>query len=25
MSTGCHVHHAINDHGVWENPRAYLP
>jgi murein DD-endopeptidase MepM/ murein hydrolase activator NlpD len=25
MSTGCHVHFAINDHGVWENPRAYLP
>jgi hypothetical protein len=25
MSTGCHVHHAINDHGVWENPRNYLP
>ncbi|MGH2402540.1 MAG: M23 family metallopeptidase, partial [Candidatus Limnocylindria bacterium] len=25
MSTGCHVHFAVNDHGVWENPRAYLP
>lgn len=25
MSTGCHVHFAINDGGVWENPRAYLP
>ena len=25
MSTGCHVHFAINDHGIWENPRAYLP
>jgi murein DD-endopeptidase MepM/ murein hydrolase activator NlpD len=24
-STGCHVHFAINDQGVWENPRAYLP
>ena len=24
-STGCHVHFAINDGGVWENPRAYLP
>ena len=25
MSTGCHVHFAVNDGGVWENPRAYLP
>lgn len=25
MSTGCHVHFAVNHHGVWENPRAYLP
>ena len=25
MSTGCHVHFAVNDHGVWENPRRYLP
>ena len=25
MSTGCHVHFAINDHGWWENPRQYLP
>ncbi len=24
-STGCHVHFAVNDHGVWENPRWYLP
>jgi murein DD-endopeptidase MepM/ murein hydrolase activator NlpD len=24
-STGCHVHFAVNDHGVWENPRNYLP
>jgi murein DD-endopeptidase MepM/ murein hydrolase activator NlpD len=24
-STGCHLHFAINDHGIWENPRAYLP
>jgi murein DD-endopeptidase MepM/ murein hydrolase activator NlpD len=24
-STGCHVHFAVNDQGVWENPRAYLP
>ena len=24
-STGCHIHFAINDHGVWENPRLYLP
>jgi len=25
MSTGCHVHFAVNDNGVWENPRRYLP
>jgi murein DD-endopeptidase MepM/ murein hydrolase activator NlpD len=25
MSTGCHVHFAVNDGAVWENPRAYLP
>ena len=25
MSTGCHVHFAVNDRGVWENPRRYLP
>jgi murein DD-endopeptidase MepM/ murein hydrolase activator NlpD len=25
MSTGCHVHFAVNDGGVWENPRNYLP
>jgi murein DD-endopeptidase MepM/ murein hydrolase activator NlpD len=24
-STGCHLHFAVNDHGVWENPRWYLP
>ena len=24
-STGCHVHFAVNDQGVWENPRNYLP
>jgi murein DD-endopeptidase MepM/ murein hydrolase activator NlpD len=24
-ATGCHLHFAINDHGVWENPRVYLP
>lgn len=24
-STGCHLHFAINDGGVWENPRWYLP
>ena len=24
-STGCHLHFAINDHGIWENPRRYLP
>lgn len=25
FSTGCHVHFAVNDGGVWENPRNYLP
>lgn len=25
MSTGCHLHFAINDQGVWTNPRWYLP
>ena len=25
LATGCHLHFAINDHGVWENPRRYLP
>jgi murein DD-endopeptidase MepM/ murein hydrolase activator NlpD len=25
MSTGCHVHFAVNDNQVWENPRNYLP
>jgi murein DD-endopeptidase MepM/ murein hydrolase activator NlpD len=25
MSTGCHVHFAVNDRGVWEDPRVYLP
>ena len=25
QATGCHLHFAINDHGVWENPRRYLP
>jgi murein DD-endopeptidase MepM/ murein hydrolase activator NlpD len=25
LSTGCHVHFAVNDDGVWENPRRYLP
>jgi murein DD-endopeptidase MepM/ murein hydrolase activator NlpD len=25
MSTGCHLHFAFNDNGVWENPRYYLP
>lgn len=24
-STGCHLHFAINDRGIWENPRVYLP
>jgi murein DD-endopeptidase MepM/ murein hydrolase activator NlpD len=24
-STGCHLHFAVNDHGVWQNPRNYLP
>ncbi|HET6380092.1 MAG TPA: peptidoglycan DD-metalloendopeptidase family protein [candidate division Zixibacteria bacterium] len=25
FSTGCHLHFATNVHGVWENPRNYLP
>jgi murein DD-endopeptidase MepM/ murein hydrolase activator NlpD len=25
MSTGCHVHFAVNHNGWWENPRNYLP
>ena len=25
FSTGCHLHFAVNDGGVWENPRNYLP
>lgn len=25
FSTGCHLHFAVNDQGVWENPRNYLP
>ena len=25
LSTGCHVHFPVDDHGVWENPRRYLP
>lgn len=25
LSTGCHLHFAVNDRGVWENPRNYLP
>jgi len=25
LSTGCHIHFAVNDRGVWENPRNYLP
>jgi murein DD-endopeptidase MepM/ murein hydrolase activator NlpD len=25
FSTGCHLHFAFNDQGVWENPRYYLP
>jgi murein DD-endopeptidase MepM/ murein hydrolase activator NlpD len=25
MSTGCHVHFAVNHNGWWENPRSYLP
>ena len=25
LSTGCHVHFAVNDDGWWENPRSYLP
>jgi murein DD-endopeptidase MepM/ murein hydrolase activator NlpD len=24
-STGCHLHFAVNDRGVWTNPRWYLP
>ncbi len=24
-STGCHLHFGVNDNGVWQNPRAYLP
>jgi murein DD-endopeptidase MepM/ murein hydrolase activator NlpD len=24
-STGCHLHFAVNAHGVWENPRNFLP
>jgi murein DD-endopeptidase MepM/ murein hydrolase activator NlpD len=25
FSTGCHLHFAVNDGGVWQNPRNYLP
>jgi murein DD-endopeptidase MepM/ murein hydrolase activator NlpD len=25
FSTGCHLHFATNVHGVWENPRFFLP
>ncbi len=25
QATGCHLHFAVNDHGIWENPRVYLP
>jgi murein DD-endopeptidase MepM/ murein hydrolase activator NlpD len=25
LSTGCHVHFAVNHDGWWENPRNYLP
>jgi murein DD-endopeptidase MepM/ murein hydrolase activator NlpD len=25
FSTGCHLHFAVNDQGIWENPRRYLP
>jgi murein DD-endopeptidase MepM/ murein hydrolase activator NlpD len=25
MSTGCHVHFAVNQGGGWANPRQYLP
>lgn len=25
FSTGCHLHFAVNDHGVWENPHYFLP
>jgi murein DD-endopeptidase MepM/ murein hydrolase activator NlpD len=24
-STGCHLHFSVNDNGIWENPRWYLP
>jgi murein DD-endopeptidase MepM/ murein hydrolase activator NlpD len=24
-STGCHLHFGVNDNGVWQNPRWYLP
>ncbi|HLA64972.1 MAG TPA: peptidoglycan DD-metalloendopeptidase family protein [Candidatus Saccharimonadales bacterium] len=24
-TTGCHLHFAVNDQGVWQNPRHYLP
>ncbi len=24
-ATGCHLHFAVNDNGVWQNPRSYLP
>jgi len=24
-ATGCHLHFAVNDNGVWQNPRNYLP
>lgn len=25
FSTGCHLHFAVNDNGIWQNPRWYLP
>jgi murein DD-endopeptidase MepM/ murein hydrolase activator NlpD len=25
FATGCHLHFAFNEGGVWENPRNYLP
>jgi len=25
QATGCHLHFGVNDHGIWENPRVYLP
>lgn len=25
FATGCHLHFAVNDQGVWQNPRYYLP